>query len=678
MSVSSSGAIATTGNVAGTASYASNAELLDGLDSTVFTLTSSFAAQTASFTAFTASVNSFTASQNILNGTYATTGSNTFTGIQTVNSNLIVTGSITAQTLVVQTITSSVDFVTGSTRFGSILGNTHVFSGSVTMNPGGLFVSSSGNVGIGTTNPATYSGYTTLAINNATNGAVLDFLSNGTRVASINNGGASFDIETKTATPMVFGTNNTERMRITSGGDLQVTGSAIFSSSVTINSSSVLKLGNGNNASTIQIWNSESGAANNFLIYDNSASAYRFVISSTGNVGVGTSSPAALLETRVAGESPATGRVALIAATSNGINDIFRWFDGATQLGVFKNSGQVGIGTDSPSNILTIKNNSGGTNGIDFQSYASTSVQAQITHNQADDSFNIVNTSAFAAGGIAFKTSTTEKVRILTNGNVGIGDNNPGELLVLKKATYPTIKLIETTDNFSGYLQYHSEANEFRLLTITNHPLIFSTNDIERMRIKNTQVIIGSTSNNAEGRLNVSGDSAGNSNNVRLEFSTAQTYGYFQCADRVNVATKRLYIDSADLYINYLGTGTVYSNGSVLTNTNPSDSRLKENITDIAFGLNEILQLRPVEYNWINDKSNQGKQYGFIAQEVQPIIPSLVKEFTIPASELESTEEMIRLGLEKDGIYVGLVKAIQELNTKLDAANVEIEALKAR
>ena len=55
------------GTITGTASYATNADLLDGLDSTVFTLTSSFAA--------------FTASQNILNGTYATTGSNTFAGI---------------------------------------------------------------------------------------------------------------------------------------------------------------------------------------------------------------------------------------------------------------------------------------------------------------------------------------------------------------------------------------------------------------------------------------------------------------------------------------------------------------------------------------------------------------------------------------------------------------------
>ena len=68
--------------------------------------------------------------------------------------NFLTRGTLTAQTLVVQTITSSVDFVTGSTRFGSLLANTHVFSGSVTMNPGGLFVSGSGLVGIGTTNPS--------------------------------------------------------------------------------------------------------------------------------------------------------------------------------------------------------------------------------------------------------------------------------------------------------------------------------------------------------------------------------------------------------------------------------------------------------------------------------------------------------------------------------------------
>jgi hypothetical protein len=104
-------------------------------------------AQTASYV-LTAQTASFVANaQSASNAVTAQTASyaNSFT----------VGGTLTAQTLVVQTITSSVDFVTGSTRFGSLLDNTHVFSGSVTINPGGgLFVSSSGFVGIGTTNPS--------------------------------------------------------------------------------------------------------------------------------------------------------------------------------------------------------------------------------------------------------------------------------------------------------------------------------------------------------------------------------------------------------------------------------------------------------------------------------------------------------------------------------------------
>ena len=58
------------------------------------------------------------------------TGNGRFVGSITA-SNALINGTITAQTLVVQTITSSTDFVTGSTRFGSLLTNTHDFTGSV-------------------------------------------------------------------------------------------------------------------------------------------------------------------------------------------------------------------------------------------------------------------------------------------------------------------------------------------------------------------------------------------------------------------------------------------------------------------------------------------------------------------------------------------------------------------
>jgi hypothetical protein len=55
------------------------------------------------------------------------------TGSLDISGSLTVGGTITAQTLIVQTITSSVEFITGSTIFGSLLSNTHQFTGSVSI-----------------------------------------------------------------------------------------------------------------------------------------------------------------------------------------------------------------------------------------------------------------------------------------------------------------------------------------------------------------------------------------------------------------------------------------------------------------------------------------------------------------------------------------------------------------
>ena len=139
--------------------------------------------------------------------------------------------------------------------------------------------------------------------------------------------------------------------------------------------------------------------------------------------------------------------------------------------------------------------------------------------------------------------------------------------------------------------------------------------------------------------------------------------------------SERMRINSTGtVKINNLGTGTVYSNAGILTNTNPSDERLKENITDLGYGLNEILQLRPVSYSWINDTANQGKQFGFIAQEVQEIMPDLISEFETKDGE----EDVVRLGLDKEAIFVAMVNAIKEQNEVLEQLKVEIELLKAK
>ena len=141
-----------TGSLLGTSSYASNANLLDGLDSTVFTSTASFAAQTASFTAFTASLNTFsasilsyTSSLNAKTSSFATTGSNNFNGTQTITGSILqsgnytTTGTIIAQSINVQQVTSSIVYSCGSNNFGTAIGNTQVFTGSMFITGSNIF-----------------------------------------------------------------------------------------------------------------------------------------------------------------------------------------------------------------------------------------------------------------------------------------------------------------------------------------------------------------------------------------------------------------------------------------------------------------------------------------------------------------------------------------------------------
>ena len=193
-------------------------------------------------------INSYTASQNILNGTYATTGSNTFAGIQTVNSNLVVTGSITAQTLVVQTVTSSVVYSSGSNVFGNASSNTQTFTGSLLISGSSYFSGSVNSTNLVVS--STYSGDPVLAsFTNASTGSAAEaaiYIKNGattndatfiettgtnftTTYGFVQDGGVigtgtdlsgGLSLMVRANADMRFYTNGhtNERMRITSGG----------------------------------------------------------------------------------------------------------------------------------------------------------------------------------------------------------------------------------------------------------------------------------------------------------------------------------------------------------------------------------------------------------------------------------------------------------------------------
>jgi hypothetical protein len=80
----------------------------------------------------------------------------------------------------------------------------------------------SGNVGIGTSSPTSISGYTGQTLNNATNGGFIDLQNNGTTALRFLTNGSVNNIETRTATPIVFLINSTERMRLDASGNLLV------------------------------------------------------------------------------------------------------------------------------------------------------------------------------------------------------------------------------------------------------------------------------------------------------------------------------------------------------------------------------------------------------------------------------------------------------------------------
>ena len=80
----------------------------------------------------------------------------------------------------------------------------------------------SGNVGIGSTTPTTISGYTSLKINNATNGAILDLAQGDTYRGRLVGTAAALAVETNTGLPIVFSPAGVERARISAAGGFSV------------------------------------------------------------------------------------------------------------------------------------------------------------------------------------------------------------------------------------------------------------------------------------------------------------------------------------------------------------------------------------------------------------------------------------------------------------------------
>lgn len=104
-------------------------------------------------------------------------------------------------------------------------------------------------------------------------------------------------------------------------------------------------------------------------------------------------------------------------------------------------------------------------------------------------------------------------------------------------------------------------------------------------------------------------------------------------------------------------------NGVVQT----SDKRIKTNIMNMEYGLNTVMKMRPVTYNWKSGSTE--RKIGFVAQEVQQIVPEVVHV----GEDANKT-----LGVNYAELTSVLVKAIQEQQMQIQELSKEVQYLRAK
>ncbi len=405
------------------------------------------------------------------------------------------------------------------------------------------------------------------------------------------------------------------------------------------------------------IWHSTAGSGsgpitwvNNYALIDSSQNLN--VIGQAriaGNVGIGTTSPGDKLQVSGGGIeldqgyyvwSPTTGN--LIGFSAGGTVEIasgnYPWSIGASsdtnQNGrVYTTGGygsislrvalngadrftiagpNVGIGTTSPGMKLDIMGNSG----------SKTSMQLYNS-----DYVTSLTGSGFFAGTGASSGNTYSQLQAFTTGdtvggvlslnpyggNVGIGTTDPGTKLYVNGdisiPQYSSLYVTGTNQNY--YIQYGSTGLRFYM---GGDDLYLSNG----------------------GTVGVATTSPGNTLDVN---GNIRDRGVTSCS--------------------YVGTN---GNGDFVCTA--SDRRVKTNITALPDDLALIEQLRPVSFRFINESMPQAVQYGFVAQDLQPVFPSLVSTTNPTPLTPNGT-----LTINYVGLIAPLTKAVQEEQDELQTIN---------
>jgi hypothetical protein len=619
----------------------------------------------ASYIALSGSYNTFSGSASTrvtqIENNYATTGSNSFRADQSITGSLVVSSTITAQTLVVQTVTSSIVYSSGSNLFGNTLGNTQTFTGS--LNVTGSTHSIFGNLGIGTKNPI----------------ALLHLSSSSSTAAYIHSTGtgnyASLNL-----------TNNTTGY----GYDVGFGGSTSI-------------------------------APNCFYIYGGDTPSVKLAVASNGNIGIGTVTPNASLEVNgkvyVNGNTGNTNYQFFVKrgtdrsmgiglqGTDLSIEFVNDAFNANVPTRIYANplvllGGQVLIGTATTifNSQVNINYNQSTYEGLAISTDKAYNLQPQPNlifggkYNSSGDyrqyatiqSYKDNTTNSDSAASLVFYTngnsaSVTERMRITSGGNVGIGTNTP--------VTYGTRNLDVNGGAGSAYIvaRGSNNAGTIELVfdgdgymgTKSSHNLILRTADVEKMRITTGgSVLLGTSTNTGDIRLQVAASTSWISGTFAGTGSTDKVVlGNLAGYTGASIGAHNSALSAwAQLNINP-GGGAVYA-GTVRLDT-LSDERVKDNIQPISGSLNKVLQLNGKKFH-LKDEPEDKIRYGFIAQDLEGILD----EFVINSSRTFTKDDLVVENVKSIENWASswaalLVEAIKELKATNDDLQTQINELKA-
>jgi len=145
--------------------------------------------------------------------------------------------------------------------------------------------------------------------------------------------------------------------------------------------------------------------------------------------------------------------------------------------------------------------------------------------------------------------------------------------------------------------------------------------------------------------------------------------------DMESGAGQFLWVDNNGILKISTGSGFIGTLNGNVVGAQTSDSRVKNILGPLEYGLDAIKKIEPVCYSYKTDPNT--KKLGFIAQQVLPIVPESVYDTAEPvAGEPEGSPT--KLGMEYVELIPVLVNAVKELSTHIETLKDQNASLEAR